>query len=355
MAIARLPESSLRCERAESSRLAWALIISLAIHLLAYGTYATGKKYHWWQRWSLPTWMQTPRMLTELLQKKPTPQELEQQRQRQQEEPPLLFIDVSPAQAAVEPPKRADYYSDKNAKAANRDATTINSTVPKINGNQTHVAKTEDVPRTKAFPLQPAPAPKPAAPVTPQEPAEEAKPKPTFTAGGLTLAPPSQVERKGEGQADQPKPQSKPRTLQEARARLQPQQQQHIEGLAGQKMKQDGGVANRSLQAAFDTVATPFGAYDAALVAAVQRRWDDLLDQQGFAWDRSGKVTLRFHLNADGSITQMNLVEASVDLKLALLCESAIRDPAPYAPWPADMRRLIGIDYRDITFSFFYN
>jgi len=33
---------------------------------------------------------------------------------------------------------------------------------------------------------------------------------------------------------------------------------------------------------------------------------------------------------------------------------AAIVDPAPYREWPDDMRRLVGEDYRDIKFNFFY-
>ena len=36
------------------------------------------------------------------------------------------------------------------------------------------------------------------------------------------------------------------------------------------------------------------------------------------------------------------------------LVVSAIKDPAPYPSWPGDMRRKIGVDYRDVTFTFLY-
>ena len=86
-----------------------------------------------------------------------------------------MFVDVSPAQATPEPPKKADYYSARNSVAANPDAT-IQSVIPKIDGKQDLVPKTEDVPREKAFPLRPSP---PAAQVQPKpEPAREAKPEP---------------------------------------------------------------------------------------------------------------------------------------------------------------------------------
>src|SRR5205085_2557840 len=100
MALAKTPQSSLRPKRAESSRLAWALVISLLLHLMTYETYEASKKYGWLQKIHLPTWLQSPKMLTEILKKheaeKPPPPV----------EVPLVFVDVSPAQATAEPPKK---------------------------------------------------------------------------------------------------------------------------------------------------------------------------------------------------------------------------------------------------------
>jgi hypothetical protein len=39
----------------------------------------------------------------------------------------------------------------------------------------------------------------------------------------------------------------------------------------------------------------------------------------------------------------------------SLLCESAILSQAPYARWPESMRRTIGRDSREITFTFHYS
>lgn len=142
----------------------------------------------------------------------------------------------------------------------------------------------------------------------------------------------------------------RPRTLAEARAR----QPQRYAQAPGQKMKQEGGVRRHALESSLNVLATPFGAYDAALIDAVRNRWYDLLDQRSFAGARTGKVMLQFHLNADGHVSEMRLMENTVDLTLALLCESAIRDPAPFNPWPGELRRLVGADYREVTFTFYY-
>ena len=416
MVHAELPEPSLRGDRAGSSRLAWAVGISLALHLLCFGGYRAGKALHVWEKWAWPSWMRPPQMLTELFRKQPTPQQLALIEKRRENVPvPLLFVDVSPDQEEPEPPKKADYYSDKNSQAANPD-TRRNTAVPKIDGKQTDVIKTQDIMKSRATPAQPPPTP--AAPdkpidtfqpeVKPEEPKSEAKPpakpaeakpevksaptpakplpkpdptprpvpvppKPapnppaTLTPGDLTRGHPTEpgppVDPHADKQTDstqasessQPAPAappakpSKPRTIAEARAR-QPDQA----GLAGEKMHQEGGVRRNRLQSSLDVQATPFGKYDAAVVSAIQNRWYDLLEGRWYADDRKGKVVLRFHLNSDGSISQMTLVQNTVDLTLALLCESAIRDPSPYRAWPDEMRRIVGADFREVTFTVYY-
>jgi len=162
----------------------------------------------------------------------------------------------------------------------------------------------------------------------------------------LTLAKPDFDLRSGTGTAEG----SRPRTLAEARARAQARS-----GLPGEKMKQDGGVKRRLEFAALDAKATPFGSYDAAFIEAVSQRWYDLLDQMSFDGYQRGKVVLQFALNYDGRITDMKVVEKTVGEALSLLCEMAVLDPAPYAPWPIELRRLVGSDQRRVQFTFYYN
>ena len=336
MPIAGTPRWSLRLEQAELTRLAWAFALSLALHSLAYGSYHTGNKYHLWQNLHWPEWLRPPKVLTELLTpKKPPPPLL------QREDYPLMFVNVSPAQATAEPPKDAKYYSDKNSRAANPEADKITE-VPKIDGTQTEVAKTEDVPREKFTPLQPSPPAQPA-----QEAPPEIKPKPAYTPGDLTMAKPSPTPRTADGDANEAKP-ARPRTIRQALAQLQNSRP------PGEKMKQEGGVRRRHEIASLDTKATPFGAYDAALVDAISQRWFTLLDQRDYASDSRGKVVLQFRLHHDGRITDMNMADNTAGEVLGLICQKAVLDPAPFAAWPSDMRRTLG-EVRNIQFTFYYN
>lgn len=337
MSVVGKPNGSLRQDQTESSRLVWALILSLVFHVLSYGGYELGKRYQLWDARNWPAWMHAPKLLTEIVKKftvQPPPPQPER-------ETPLMFVNVSPAQATAEAPKNAKFYSSQNSLAANPEPNK-NSDVPNIGGKQTQVVRTEDVPRQKFTPLQPSPRPAPQA----KEEQEEQKARPSLAPGDLAMAKPDLTPRKDEGgQAEH----TRPRTIQEAKAR-----QQQNNRLSGEKMKQDGGVNRQRDFIAMDTKATAFGAYDAALIEAIESRWYSLLDERDYASDGRGRVVLQFTLLPDGRITEMREAENSVGEVLGLICQKAVRDPSPYPSWPSDMRHEIG-EARHIQFTFYYN
>jgi hypothetical protein len=334
MAVAAMTETSLRPERAETSRLAWAFALSLGLHLLVFGAFQAGKTFGWWENWRWPAWLQPVKMLTELLKKNEIARPPETQR-----EAPLRFVDVSPEQATTDAPKDTKYYSDKNARAANPEPE-ADTGAPRITGKQTEIVKTEDIPREKFTPLQPA---RQAA--QPQEEQPELKAKPAYTPGELTLAKPEPIPRKDPGDAPQPRP----ATIKEALAR-----QQNNTRLPGEKMKQDGGVTRRARISAVDTKLTSYGAYDAALIEAITHHWFSLLDERAYAYQSQGKVVLQFRLHYDGRITDLTVAENTAGEVLGLICQKAVLDPVPYAVWPRDMRSKLG-DERNIQFAFYYN
>jgi len=304
------PIDSLRLSGRELRRLGLVLTLSLVLHLAGWGGYEAGTKFGWWQQWHWPDWL--PRLA--ILKVKPLPPP--------NNEPQLTFVEVP--QPSTEAPQTAKYYSSQNSRAA--DPNKGDKDVPQLNGKQTEVVKTENVPRPDFNKLQPA------APPQPQKTAAATEP------GDLTLGKPDTAPSQ-----EQPRP----RTVKQALA-----QQAHR--LPGPQMQQEGGMHRQALVPSLDVKSTPFGAYDAALVEAVTQRWYDLLDSQQFAMDRTGKVTLRFHLNYDGTITDMSVLQNTVGDLLGYVCQKAISDPAPFAPWPGDMRRMVGENYREITFTFYY-
>jgi len=248
-----------------------------------------------------------------------------------------IFVDVSHAEP--EPPKKTKYYSNKNSRAANPDADR-DSNQPKLNGKQKDVPKTEEVPQLpKLQPSMPPPQPKVAQPETPKPPVEEPQ-----TPGDLDPIKPKAATTPPK----QPPPPERPRTLKEARA------QQHQDQLPGQQMKQDGGVQRKIEWSSFDAKATAFGDYDRKIIEAVTQHWYDLLDSRHFAQDRTGKVILHFKLKFDGTVIEMRTLENTVGETLGYVCQEAIEEAAPFGKWPPDMRRMIGSNYREITFSFYY-
>lgn len=310
---------SLRLSRLEKERLLVALLFSLLIHLGIWGGYEAGKKIGWWQKWHL---FRQPPVLAQMKKPMDTAQ-------------PTVFVDV--ADASPEPPKDAKYYSDKNSRAANPEADK-DSNVPKLAGTQKVVPKTEDVPRpVKAPPTPPAP------PQTAQKSApEKTEAAHALAAGNLEKAHQPDTLKPG----PEPQKPERPRTLKQALAMQKNQ-------IPGMQMQQDGGVRRRNVTSSLDALSTSFGGYDRAVIEAISQRWYDLLDQQKFALDRTGKVTINFHLNPDGSVTESKIVANTVGDVLGYLCLESIEQSAPFGKWPSDMRLKFGT-FREITFTFYY-
>lgn len=342
-------------------------------------------------------------LLIKLDQPKPLPPEVKKllATQPPPEDPPmpqLTFVDVDPALAS-EPPKEAKFYSAASTRAANPD-TKIESNIPKVDGKQTQMVKVLDVPKPLP-PAEPPPAPNPKAPTPPPEaktspepkpqpksiaqpaPPQKAEPKPLQPAptpvpkpAGETLplpkaAPPSppapaptQVAKPTvdflgapslSSSAAKPTPPpepgeaetkiTRPRTVKEALAR------RTESGLVGEKMQQDGGVKNLGVSA-LDVRGMAFGAYDAAIIHAIQQRWYSLLESRPTP---RGKVIVEFRMHYDGRVTNMKINDADVGELYSLFCQKAVQDPSPYPRWPSDMRRQLQADHRDVRFTFYYN
>ena len=327
---------TLRWSRREWSRLLRAFGLSVLLHLLLYGAHVLARY------WQVPPDFLLPAKLRHTHQLQ---QAIAARREAlERAETPLIFVEVSPHQASEEPPPETQFYSDRHSRAANPEADQ-DTGVPKITGTQDQVPKTEDVPRVEIFEtLQPAvTAPQSAETPAPAPPeAEPALPRP---AGDLAVGRPEWAQRPGEAETPRPRP----RTLAEARARQAPT------ALPGEKMRQDGGVKHRLEFAALDVRATPFGDYDAAFVRAVAERWYALLEAKRYAGYQRGRVVLRFVLHSDGRVTDLQVIESTVGLDLSLICEMAVLDPAPYAPWPWELRRLVEGGQRRVQFTFYYN
>jgi len=302
-----------------------ALLLSLFIHAGGWSAYEAGKKLGVWDRLHalLPVKHPAPKNPAVL--------------QPVDAQEPQIYVDVT--HPDTEAPQKTIYYSDKNSRAANPDAT-VDSNQPKLDGLQKDVPKTEDTPRLTK--LQPSPSEAPAQPQSQPQP----PPSSPYNLGDVNLSKSQNTNQI----TDKPTPPTtpRPRTIQEAMRQMHPDQ------LPGRQMQQKGGVRRQQLWSSLDAKATPFGDYDRAIIEAVQQRWYDLLDSRRFALDRTGRVSLHFRLKADGSVDELSFLANDAGTTLGYVCEESIMEAAPFAKWPPDMRRMIGEDYRDITFTFYY-
>ena len=359
-----------RRENWVNSLLLRALVLSLAVHVLLFITIESGRK--------LGLWKATFRLPNRAIAKRPpAPREIEIEIQRPQPKAPtkepMTFVEVPPKLAASEPPPDAKFYSAQNSRAANPDTSTDSNT-PKFTGTQERVPKVADTPRVKEIP-------RPAQPVQekPPEPIEQLAPLVVAPAPPVPKPVDKPVEKPVEKRAE-PAPPEKGEVLlakamekpvepprQKPPAEIKPQPKPRPRRLAalppapnesaivGEKIKQAGGVRRFGVESSLDVRSTEFGAYDAAIIAAIQKRWYDLLDEHTVSRSQVGKVVLEFRLRSDGRITNLNLRENEVSEILGLMCWRAVDDPQPYAAWPNDLRRLVGKDYREVRFVFYYN
>jgi len=285
---------SLRFNRSDIERFGVVLAFSFLAHVVAFGGYEFSKELN------LFPWL---RLLTQVKQLPP----------QVQPEAPVEFAMVeNPSSVA---PKNAKYYGAQNSVAA--DQSHGNQNEVELKGTQTEVPKTEASPFDK---------------LQPQAPARESQP--ATEPGDLVLAKPQQT------QAQQ--------------TPTHPQKLSQVRHASGPQMQQNGGVPHVALTPSLDVKASPFGVYDQRFIEAVTQRWYDLLDSQNYALDRQGKVIVRFHLNYDGTISDMTVLQNTVGELLGTVCEDAVHDPAPFQVWPEEMRRTIGKTYREITFTFYY-
>ena len=180
-------------------------------------------------------------------------------------------------------------------------------------------------------------------------------PTPVQVAKAMTLAPPpatvpslstsTQKPTPPPEPGEAPTPRPRPLTVKEALAR------KAESGLVGEKMKQDGGV-KRLGASSLDVRGMTFGAYDQAIIQAIQSRWYSLLETRPTP---RGRVVVEFRMHFDGRVSDVKVDEADVGEMYSLFCQKAIQDPAPFPRWPSDMRRQMQADYRDVKFTFFYN
>ncbi len=340
--------------RTEQALLVRSFVLSLAAHLVLFGLVEAGHRQALWQFSPLAAllrWLR-PEVKQLAAQPRDPPPRPTPASPRTVQEVPVIFVDVDPSQASESPPDSTPYYAAVDSRAGNPD-TSRDTGQPRLDGSQTLVPKTQDTVRARPAPAAPPAAP---APVTPLRPAPQEVPSGDLAMleSPPTRPPEARVSPGVTAGEEAAEPRPRPRTLAAARAQMNPAPQHPDSALVGRKLFQEGGVRRFSLVPSLDTRGTPLGNYDARFVAAVQQCWFALLEQQRYSLDRVGRVVISFRLTAEGRITDMRVEESDVGEIYTTICQLAITKPAPYEAWPTDVRRLVGQDFRDIRFTFYY-
>lgn len=100
-----------------------------------------------------------------------------------------------------------------------------------------------------------------------------------------------------------------------------------------------------------------FRTYDRVVASSIQKRWYDILNGGVYPANGkspNGKVVIEFHLNPDGTVSDLDTVTNTVESKLSVACSQAITNCAPFKKWTDEQKKEIGKDYRKITFTFYY-
>jgi TonB family protein len=98
-------------------------------------------------------------------------------------------------------------------------------------------------------------------------------------------------------------------------------------------------------------------AYDLIVYDRIERRWHDMLDSlSSLSKDYvSGKVKVALRIHPDGRISDIKIVERTVGYRQTAASVEAMKKAKDIPPWPAEVRKLIGRDYQDLTLTFYYH
>lgn len=105
---------------------------------------------------------------------------------------------------------------------------------------------------------------------------------------------------------------------------------------------------------ATNSISSPLIKYDQTLVSQIEKKWSEHVQNAQVTLNQGVVVILKFHLNSDGTINDINVIKSTADESLVSMCKKVLAEISPYKPWPDDMKKMVGKDYREMTFTFNY-
>ena len=240
----------------------------------------------------------------------------------------LRFAETNPvANQAV--PKTAPFTSSRNQTAAQPvpEKMPSNSALPKSAGTSPEIRLIQAKPRSiDQSQAQPTPAP------------------------AISMAAPAPAPPPGPGKAAaQPVPKAAP-----APTPVDPERPRASipSGTAGLLLRNSVGV-NRAGAVAIDARFSQYGDYTQRMLEAIQSSWWSIIERSQFEGVQRGRVTVRFRLHRDGTVTDATILSNEVTRVMSLACKDAVMAPAPYDIWRADMVALYG-ESDIVTINFYY-
>ena len=240
----------------------------------------------------------------------------------------LRFAETNPvANQAV--PKTAPFTSSRNQTAAQPvpEKMPSNSALPKSAGTSPEIRLAQGKPRSiDQSQAQPTPAP-------------------TISMAGPKTAPPPGPGKAAARPVVKPSPAPVAADPERPRASIP-------SGTAGLLLRNSVGV-NRAGAVAIDARFSQYGDYTQRMLEAIQSSWWSIIERSQFEGVNRGRVTVRFRLHRDGTVTEATILSNEVTRVMSLACKDAVMAPAPYDIWRADMVALYG-ESDIVTINFYY-
>ena len=242
--------------------------------------------------------------------------------------PKLRFAETNPlANQAV--PKAAPFTSARNQTAAQPvpEKMPSNSALPKSAGTSPEIRLAQGKPRSiDQSQAQPTPAP-------------------AISMAGPKSAPPPGPGKAAARPVPKAAPAPTPTDPDRPRASIP-------SGTAGLLLRNSVGV-NRAGAVAIDARFSQYGDYTQRMLEAIQSSWWSIIERSQFEGVNRGRVTVRFRLHRDGTVTDATILSNEVTRVMSLACKDAVMAPAPYDAWRADMVALYG-ESDIVTINFYY-
>ena len=240
----------------------------------------------------------------------------------------LRFAETNPvANQAV--PKTAPFTSSRNQTAAQPvpEKMPSNSALPKSAGTSPEIRLAQGKPRSiDQSQAQPTPAP-------------------AISMAGPQTAPPPGPGKAAARPVPKAAPAPTPTDPDRPRASIP-------SGTAGLLLRNSVGV-NRAGAVAIDARFSQYGDYTQRMLEAIQSSWWSIIERSQFESVQRGRVTVRFRLHRDGTVTDTTILSNEVTRVMSLACKDAVMAPAPYDIWRADMVALYG-ESDIVTINFYY-